>query len=82
VLELIPAELARQISSELSIPTIGIGSGAHCDGQVLVLADTIGLDPDKEPLRHVRRYAEVGKIIRDAVRAYCVDVVGNEFPGA
>jgi 3-methyl-2-oxobutanoate hydroxymethyltransferase len=80
VLELIPEELAKKITSELTIPTIGIASGPHCDGQVLVLADMLGLDPDKTPLKHVRRYAEIGNAIRDAITAYCADVVGGEFP--
>jgi 3-methyl-2-oxobutanoate hydroxymethyltransferase len=80
VLELLPPELGKQISSELTIPTIGIASGADCDGQVLVLADMIGLDPNKKPLKHVKQYAEVGKILSDAVQAFCSDVVEKKFP--
>jgi len=80
VLELIPEELALRITRALTIPTIGIASGPHCDGQVLVLADMIGLDPNKKLLRHVRQYAQVGKAIADAVEAYCADVTSGEFP--
>lgn len=79
VLELVPAEVAQEISRRLRIPTIGIGSGAGCDGQALVLPDMIGLQEGVSP-RHARRYAEVGTAIRDAVQAYCRDVRQGAFP--
>jgi 3-methyl-2-oxobutanoate hydroxymethyltransferase len=80
VLELIPAELAHQITESLTIPTIGIGSGAFCDGQVLVLHDMLGINPDRS-LRHVHRYTEVGEMVKKAVSAYAEDVRSGNFPG-
>lgn len=80
VLELIPEELAGQITQTLTIPTIGIGAGPQCDGQVLVTSDLIGLRPDRAPLNHVRRYAEVGKEIARALNIYREDVESGQFP--
>ena len=80
VLELVPVEVAEAISRRLRIPTIGIGSGPGCDGQVLVLHDLIGLAEGQGP-RHARRYAEVGTAIREAAAAYCRDVRQGEYPG-
>lgn len=79
VLELVPAELAALISEELSIPTIGIGAGAGCDGQVQVFHDLLGLG-DFTP-RHAKRYAEVGSAVTKAVAAYADDVRSGAFPG-
>ena len=79
VLECIPAELAALVSSELGIPTIGIGAGAGCDGQVQVFHDLLGLGGDFTP-RHARRYAEIGQAIREAVEAYADDVRDGSFP--
>jgi len=79
VLEGVPAELANQITASLSIPTIGIGSGAGCDGQVLVLHDLLGMDEDFKP-RFVRRYAEMEATIRKAVKHYSSDVKSGSFP--
>ncbi|MHB1323290.1 MAG: 3-methyl-2-oxobutanoate hydroxymethyltransferase [Coriobacteriia bacterium] len=79
VLELVPAELAQLISEELSIPAIGIGAGAGCDGQVQVFHDILGLG-DFTP-RHAKRYAEVGTAITSAVAAYAADVRSGAFPG-
>lgn len=79
VLELVPAPVAQTITSRLRIPTIGIGSGPHCDGQVLVLHDLLGLQPDFKP-RHARRYAEVGQTIVHAVTRYADDVRKGAFP--
>jgi len=81
VLECIPAELAAIVSRELAIPTIGIGAGAGCDGQVQVFHDLLGLGGDFTP-RHARRYAEVGAQIHDAVAAYADDVRDGAFPQA
>ena len=79
VLEGIPAKLAAQISAELSIPTIGIGAGPACDGQVLVIHDILGLCEKYSP-KFVKRYAELGPIISDAVKQYAAEVKSGEFP--
>jgi 3-methyl-2-oxobutanoate hydroxymethyltransferase len=79
VLESIPRELAARITSELRIPTIGIGAGPECDGQVLVLHDMIGLSLGHTP-KFARRYANVGKAISNAVTAYAEDVREGRFP--
>ena len=80
VLELIPDALAAQITASLTIPTVGIGAGAACDGQVLVTSDLIGLRPDRPPLRHVRQYAQVGAEIARALNAYREEVEAGQFP--
>jgi len=79
VLECIPLDLAAEITAELAIPTIGIGAGAHCDGQVLVLHDLIGLSSDWTP-RFAKRYAEVGREVVRAARDYVGEVKGGVFP--
>ncbi|MGC8641474.1 MAG: 3-methyl-2-oxobutanoate hydroxymethyltransferase [Isosphaeraceae bacterium] len=79
VLECVPAELAAKVTAELPIPTIGIGAGPHCDGQVLVIHDLLGLLGDFQP-RFARRYAELGAAIRDAAAAYIRDVRAGTFP--
>lgn len=79
VLEKIPAALAQQVTQTLSIPTIGIGAGPDCDGQILVLHDILGLSDQQ--FRFVKRYAEVGKTIRGAVAQYRQEVKGGRFPG-
>lgn len=79
VLECVPAELAATITAEIPIPTIGIGAGAACDGQVLVLHDMLGLLDDFRP-RFARRYAELGDLIRDAAARYVKDVESGGFP--
>jgi 3-methyl-2-oxobutanoate hydroxymethyltransferase len=79
VLECIPSELARVITGQLSIPTIGIGAGPHCDGQVLVVNDLLGLDSAFKP-KFVKRYAELGGSIAGAVGAYVRDVHEQAFP--
>src|SRR5262245_13777177 len=81
VLECVPAELAAKVTAELPIPTIGIGAGAGCDGQVLVTHDLLGLFGDLRP-RFVKRYAELGRDLTAAVRAYCDEVRSGAFPGA
>jgi len=80
VLECIPAPLAGKITRALSIPTIGIGAGPHCDGQVLVVNDMLGLDPDSDAPRFVKRYAELGRSIRSAVEEYMAEVADGRFP--
>ncbi|MGB4442126.1 MAG: 3-methyl-2-oxobutanoate hydroxymethyltransferase [Coriobacteriia bacterium] len=79
VLELVPAELAAMISEELTIPTIGIGAGAGCDGQVQVFHDILGLGTFTP--KHAKRYAEVGSTITKVVAAYAADVRSVAFPG-
>jgi 3-methyl-2-oxobutanoate hydroxymethyltransferase len=80
VLEMVPAEVAAVITERLAIPTIGIGAGVDCDGQVLVASDLIGLD-DRYAFKFVRRYAEVGTIMAEAFRAFAADVRQGAFPG-
>jgi 3-methyl-2-oxobutanoate hydroxymethyltransferase len=79
VLECVPAELAAKVTAELPIPTIGIGAGAGCDGQVLVLHDMLGLLEGFRP-RFARRYAELGEAIKSAAASYVRDVKEGEFP--
>jgi len=79
VLEAMPRELAAQITRDLRIPTIGIGAGPDCDGQILVLHDLIGLTFGKTP-KFARRYANLGEAMTKAVREYCEDVRGGTFP--
>lgn len=79
VLELVPAELARLVTERVAVPTIGIGAGPHCAGEVQVLHDILGLFPDFTP-RHTRRYAELGTAMREAVTAYVSDVRSGAFP--
>ncbi len=79
VLECIPAELGRAITHQLRIPTIGIGAGPHCDGQVLVVNDLLGMDGSFKP-KFVKRYAALGAAIGDAVAAYVADVRQGTFP--
>ena len=79
VLEAMPRELAAQVTRELRIPTIGIGAGPDCDGQVLVLHDLIGLTSGRTP-KFARRYAQVGDVISQAVHAFCDDVQRGSFP--
>jgi 3-methyl-2-oxobutanoate hydroxymethyltransferase len=78
VLELVPAPLAAEVTRRLRIPTIGIGAGAGCDGQVQVWHDILGLF-ESSP-RHAKRYAEIGSAIEEAVRAYAADVEAERFP--
>ena len=79
VLEAVPRELAAQITRELRIPTIGIGAGPDCDGQILVVHDLLGLTFAPLP-KFARRYANIGKLISSAVREYCEDVKAGMFP--
>jgi 3-methyl-2-oxobutanoate hydroxymethyltransferase len=79
VLEGIPRELAAEITKSVRIPTIGIGAGPDCDGQILVLHDLLGLT-FQEPPKFARRYANVSEMISQAVREYCADVQGGSFP--
>ncbi|MCU0663087.1 MAG: 3-methyl-2-oxobutanoate hydroxymethyltransferase [Myxococcota bacterium] len=80
VLESIPLELAAAITSEVPVPTIGIGAGPHCDGQVLVIYDMLGMNEGFEP-RFLKTYAPLGRTIREAVAAYADEVREGVFPG-
>ncbi len=79
VLEKIPTELGKKITEELKIPTIGIGAGPYCDGQILVYTDLLGLTTDFNP-RFVRRYADLGDVIKTAVEKYGNDIRNLDFP--
>ncbi len=81
VLELIPTDLARKISSEIAIPTIGIGAGPHCDGQVLVSYDAFGLFQGHVP-RFVKRFANLGSGVTEATRQYIEEVKSGVFPAS
>jgi len=81
VLECIPADVAQKISSTLKIPTIGIGAGAGCDGQVLVSYDMLGMFEDIRP-RFVKQYGDLGREVVQAVEAYCREVREGTFPAA
>lgn len=79
VLECVPAKLAEKISQSISIPTIGIGAGAGCDGQVLVYQDMLAVYSDFKP-KFVKQYAQVGEIMKDAFRQYISEVKSGAFP--
>ena len=79
VLEKIPAALAKEVTSLVSVPTIGIGAGNGCDGQVLVVQDMLGINRGFSP-RFLRRYADMGEIMDNAFRAYIKDVRNGDFP--
>jgi 3-methyl-2-oxobutanoate hydroxymethyltransferase len=79
VIECVPAAAAEKITAALKIPTIGIGAGAGCDGQILVTHDLLGLFEDLRP-RFVKQYAEVGEVIRRAAEDYCREVREGSFP--
>ena len=81
VLELVPGAVAEEITSALRIPTIGIGAGVGCDGQVLVLPDMLGLNPDFQP-RFLRRFAELGEQALTGIRGYVDAVRSGEYPAA
>ncbi len=81
VLELVPAELAAEVTRSLHIPTVGIGAGAECDAQVLVWTDMMGLTGGKMP-KFVKQYANLRQTMNDAAKAFAEDVVGGTFPQA
>lgn len=81
VLELIPSELAQRVSEAISIPTIGIGAGPHCDGQVLVLPDLLGLNEGFAP-KFLKKYADLAGTVRDAVERYGEEVRDGTYPDA
>ena len=79
VLEKIPSQLAKAVSSQLTIPTIGIGAGRHCDGQVLVMHDMLGINNEFKP-RFLRQYLNLEQLITGAVQQYIHDVKSKDFP--
>jgi 3-methyl-2-oxobutanoate hydroxymethyltransferase len=79
VLEKIPAKLAEEVSKSLLIPTIGIGAGQHCDGQVLVIHDMLGINNEFKP-RFLRQYANLYEVMNNAIKNYINDVKGKDFP--
>lgn len=81
VIELVPAGLGQRITEAIEIPTIGIGAGPGCDGQVLVITDVLGMDMGFSP-KFLKRYAELEPTIRDAIAAYARDVRGRAYPDA
>lgn len=81
VLELVPAELARLVTERVSVPTIGIGAGPYCDGEVQVIYDIMGMFSDFTP-RHTRHFAELGAAMREGVQAYVAEVRERTFPTA
>jgi 3-methyl-2-oxobutanoate hydroxymethyltransferase len=81
VVECVPLETAQKITAALKIPTIGIGAGVGCDGQILVTHDMLGLFDDLRP-RFVKQYADVGSTILRAVEEYCREVREGAFPAA
>ncbi len=79
VLEMVPADLARQVTQSVSVPVIGIGAGPHTDGQVLVLHDMLGLNPDFSP-RFLRRYLNGFELLKNAIAQFDADVKSGNFP--
>jgi 3-methyl-2-oxobutanoate hydroxymethyltransferase len=77
---MMPADLSAEITRSVSIPVIGIGAGAGCDGQVLVIYDLLGMNPEFSP-KFVKKYLDLGVLIRDAVTRYNDDVRHGSFPG-
>jgi 3-methyl-2-oxobutanoate hydroxymethyltransferase len=75
----VPAALAQQVTSLISVPTIGIGAGNHCDGQILVIADMLGMTQSFSP-RFLRRYADLNAVMTDAIGQYVTDVKSGDFP--
>ena len=78
-LEKVPAKLAEQVTKEISVPTIGIGAGNGCDGQILVVADMLGMNQGFSP-RFLRRYANLNAVMTDAIGQYVTDVKSGDFP--
>ncbi|MCX6464369.1 MAG: 3-methyl-2-oxobutanoate hydroxymethyltransferase [Pseudonocardiales bacterium] len=81
VLEMVPADVAKRVTAELVIPTVGIGAGPDCDAQVLVWSDMAGMNRGRTP-KFVKKYADVGALLLDAARAFAGDVRGGEYPDA
>jgi 3-methyl-2-oxobutanoate hydroxymethyltransferase len=82
VLEVVPADVAKKITAELRIPTVGIGAGVECDAQVLVWQDMAGLRTGGKPAKFVKQYADVSAVLTDAVRRFATEVQAGTYPGA
>jgi 3-methyl-2-oxobutanoate hydroxymethyltransferase len=82
VLEVVPADLAKKITHDLTIPTIGIGAGVECDAQVLVWQDMAGLRGDGKPAKFVKQYADLTQVLTDATHAFAAEVQAGIYPGA
>jgi 3-methyl-2-oxobutanoate hydroxymethyltransferase len=80
VLEMVPADVAKRVTAEVGVPTIGIGAGPDCDAQVLVWSDMAGMNRGRKP-RFVKQYADVGAVLLDAARRFGADVRGGRYPG-
>ena len=81
VVESVPEALGAELTQVLPVPTIGIGAGAACDGQILVMHDVLGLDPAWKP-RFARQYAQLGQAAQNAFAAFVAEVQTGAFPGA
>lgn len=81
VLEMVPADVAKRVTGELAIPTIGIGAGPDCDAQVLVWSDMAGMNRGRKP-KFVKQYADMGTVLLDAAKRFSADVRGGEYPDA
>lgn len=81
ILECIPAAVAEEITASLAIPTIGIGAGPNCDGQILVFHDLLGYAVENHPPKHAKQYADLGAVIREAIERYRDEVQSGQFPG-
>lgn len=81
ILECIPAAIAQEITGRVDIPTIGIGAGPGCDGQILVFHDLLGYTTQPRRPKHAKQYADLGQIIQDALRRYIEEVQTGQFPG-
>jgi 3-methyl-2-oxobutanoate hydroxymethyltransferase len=79
VLEMVPADVAKRVTAELAVPTIGIGAGPDCDAQVLVWSDMAGMNRGRKP-RFVKQYADVGAVLRDAAQRFSTDVQTGSYP--
>lgn len=82
VLEVVPSDLAKKITHELRIPTVGIGAGVECDAQVLVWQDMAGLRVDGKPAKFVKQYAELGRLLTEAAHSFAAEVQAGVYPGA
>ncbi|MEO6503739.1 MAG: 3-methyl-2-oxobutanoate hydroxymethyltransferase [Jatrophihabitantaceae bacterium] len=82
VMEVMPSDLAKKITHDLSIPTIGIGAGVECDAQVLVWQDMAGLRADGKPAKFVKQYADLTQVLTDATHAFAAEVQAGTYPGA
>lgn len=81
ILECTPAAIAAELTTRLNIPTIGIGAGPSCDGQILVFHDLLGYSPQPRRPKHAKQYAELGRVIQEAIKQYIEEVQTGRFPG-